>query len=124
MLHRRSGLDAEGGAGLVVHADDLGPDLGPLGQPLAPRDAQVDRPGVGLRGEVGAVGDRLEAIGGIVTGAIPYTLTIDTACKVTGEPTFSDEDGVQCIEWDMQGFYDTTWATATAITVINAIATL
>ena len=67
---------------------------------------------------------RIEGIGNIITGAIPYTLTIDTACKVTGEPTFSDEDGIQCIEWDMEGFYDTTWAKATMITVINAIATL
>ena len=67
---------------------------------------------------------RIEAIGSIITGAVPYTLTIDTACKITGEPTFSDEDGVQCIEWDMQGFYDTTWATATQVIVINAMATL
>jgi len=67
---------------------------------------------------------RIQAIGNIITGAIPYTLTIDTACKVTGEPTFSDEDGVQCIEWDMEGFYDSTWTKATMITVINAIATL
>ncbi len=67
---------------------------------------------------------RIQGIGNIIAGAIPYTLTIDTACKVTGEPTFSDEDGIQCIEWDMEGFYDTTWAKATMITVINAIATL
>jgi hypothetical protein len=67
---------------------------------------------------------RIQAIGNIITGAIPYTLTIDTACKVTGEPTFSDEDGVQCIEWDMEGFYDSTWTKATMITVINTMATL
>jgi hypothetical protein len=67
---------------------------------------------------------RIQALGNIITGAVPYTLTIDTACKVTGEPTFSDEDGVMCIEWDMEGFYDTTWTKATMITVINAIATL
>ncbi|MGP1664828.1 MAG: hypothetical protein ACTS5I_02710, partial [Rhodanobacter sp.] len=47
---------------------------------------------------------RIEALGGIVVGAIPYTLTVDTACKVTGEPSFSDEDGIQAIEWDMEAF--------------------
>jgi hypothetical protein len=67
---------------------------------------------------------RVEALGGIVVGVIPYTLQVDTACKVTGEPTFSDEDGIQCIEWDMEAFYDPTWGTATAATVINAQATL
>jgi len=67
---------------------------------------------------------RIQAIGNIITGAVPYTLTVDTACKVTGEPSFSDEDGVQCIEWDMEGFYDSTWTKSTMITVINAVATL
>lgn len=67
---------------------------------------------------------RIEGVGSIITGAIPYTLTIDTACKVTGEPSFSDEDGIQCIEWDMEGFYDPTWTKATTVGVINTQATL
>lgn len=67
---------------------------------------------------------RIEAIGSIITGAIPYTLQIDTACKVVGEPTFSDEDGVECIEWDMEAFYDPTWTRATQIVVINNLTAL
>jgi hypothetical protein len=67
---------------------------------------------------------RIEVIGDIISGATPYTLTVDTACKVMGEPTFSDEDGIECIEWNMEAFYDATWGFATQAVVINNIAAL
>ena len=67
---------------------------------------------------------RIESIGSIITASIPYTLQVDTACKVVGEPTFSDEDGVECIEWEMEAFYDATWTRATQIVVINNVTAL
>jgi hypothetical protein len=67
---------------------------------------------------------RIEAIGSVITGIIPYTLEVDTACKIIGEPTFSEEDGVECIEWNMEAFHDATWGKATQIKVINTLSAL
>lgn len=67
---------------------------------------------------------RIEAVGPVIDGPDTYLLEIDTACKVTGDPTFSDEEGVECVEWNMEGFHDATWGKATEITVVNALGSL
>lgn len=56
--------------------------------------------------------------------AIPFSLQIDTACKVTGVSKFEDEDGQEVIEWTMGGFYDVTWTKATEITLVTTVAAL
>lgn len=76
------------------------------------------RAGTSLFFRIGAISST------IITGIIPYSLQIDTAVKIVGEPTFSDEDGVACIEWEMEGFYDATWTRATQVTVVNALSAL
>lgn len=88
---------------------------------------EKDAAGMGLITQMRAGSTKfmcIEAIGSIIVGAIPYTLRIETACKVTGDPTFSEEDGIECIEWNMEAFYDPTWARATQVKIINAIAAL
>lgn len=62
---------------------------------------------------------RILGTGGTV-GSDNYTLQVDGACKVIGEPSFSDEDGIRCIEWTMDIFHDATWGKATEIVVVNA----
>lgn len=68
---------------------------------------------------------RIEAKGGMI-GAGPqvYTLTIDTACKVTDVGDFSDQDGVYAIEYTLGGFHDATLGGSTKVVVINDIAAL
>ena len=62
--------------------------------------------------------------GDIITGADIYQIIINTAFKVIGEPSFSDEDGIQCIEWDMEGFHDADIDGATSVNVQNTISAL
>ncbi len=62
---------------------------------------------------IGCVSDSL------AEAAIPYSLQIDTACKVTGVSKFEDEDGVKVIEWTMGGFYDSVAGFATQVTLVN-----
>jgi hypothetical protein len=51
--------------------------------------------------------------------AIPYSLALDFAGKVSGVSEFSDEDGVYAIEWTFDVVYDATWTKAFQIDVIN-----
>jgi hypothetical protein len=51
--------------------------------------------------------------------AIPYSLTINLAGKVSGVGNFEDADGVYAIEWTFDVVYDATWAHALLIDVIN-----
>lgn len=67
---------------------------------------------------------RIEGIGGVISGADTYKLEIDTACRVMGEPRFSSEEGVECVEWSMEGFHDSTWGKSTSITAVNAVTAL
>lgn len=56
--------------------------------------------------------------------AIPYSLTIDMAAKVSAVSEFSDEDGVYAIGWTFDIVYDSTWTKAFQIDVINKQITL
>lgn len=72
---------------------------------------------------------RIQAIGGTILATTPprtYSLTIDTAFKITDVGEFSDEDGVYALEYTLGGVSDSTYwgGTATVITVTNAIASL
>lgn len=89
---------------------------------------EKDAAGMGLITQMRTGATKFIRIAGIsttmVTGAIPYSFQIDTACKVISEPTFSDEDGIACIEWEMEGFIDSTWGRTTQATVVNNLSSL
>ena len=51
--------------------------------------------------------------------AIPYSLTLDQAVKVSDVGDFSDEDGVYGIEWTFDMVYDSTWTKALEVAIIN-----
>lgn len=87
----------------------------------------ADATGMGLLTQMRAGSSkfvRIQATGSVIEAAITYALTIDGACKVIGEPKFSDEDGIRCIEWEFDLFHDNTWGKATSITVINTLTAL
>lgn len=67
---------------------------------------------------------RIKATGGIADGVTPYSLTIDTATKVTDISSFQDQDGVFAVEYTLTGVHDATWGKATEITVVNKITSL
>lgn len=67
---------------------------------------------------------RIEAIGPIITGSTPYTLQIDMCGKVGQPSEFSDQDGIYAIEWTLDANYDTTWAKALEVKLINKLAAL
>jgi hypothetical protein len=67
---------------------------------------------------------RVKAVGTLIATTYYYTLTIDTALKVSDVSEFSDEDGVYAIEWTMEGIHDPTWGQATQIEVTNELSTL
>lgn len=56
--------------------------------------------------------------------AIPYSLTIDGACKVADVAKFSDEDGVYAIEWTFDLVFDSGWTKAFNVDAINKQITL
>lgn len=64
---------------------------------------------------------RFQAVGAAISGGGNYTLNVDIAGKVTSDPTFSEEEGIECIEWPLEGFYDPTWAAATKVAVTNEL---
>lgn len=87
---------------------------------------EADAAGMGLLTAMRAGSTRFMRIlgsGGVI-GSDNYTLQVDGACKVIGEPTFSDEDGIRCIEWTMDIFHDATWGKATQIVVVNGQSSL
>lgn len=49
--------------------------------------------------------------------AIPYSLTFDMACKVSGVSAYSDEAGVYAITWTNEGIYDPAWNSGQTIAV-------
>lgn len=63
---------------------------------------------------------RIAAISADLAGVgFPYRLTIDGACKVASVSEFSDDDGVYAIEWTFNAVYDSTWANAFKIELVN-----
>lgn len=64
---------------------------------------------------------RLQGVGAAISGGGNYTLTVDIAGKITSDPTFSEEEGIECIEWSFDGFHDPTWGKATQVDAINEL---
>lgn len=83
---------------------------------------EADAQGMGLLNTLRA-GDtkflRIEALGGIIGGAIRYTMTIDMAVKVSDMGGFSDADGVYAAEFSFTGVHDSTWGKAIEVSVVN-----
>ncbi len=67
---------------------------------------------------------RIEAIGDLIASTYYYTLTIDTAVKVTAVSEFKDEDGVFALEWTFSWVHDPTWGKATQVDITNELTAL
>ncbi len=67
---------------------------------------------------------RIEGVGPVISGADTYKLTVDIAGKVTSDPAFSEEEGVECVEWNFEGFHDATAGWATRVAVVNELTAL
>lgn len=83
---------------------------------------QADSEGMGLLARLrdGATRFlRIEAIGALLGGTTTYRLTIDMAVKISDTGGFSDEDGVYAIEFTALGVFDSTYAKAVEVTVVN-----
>jgi hypothetical protein len=67
---------------------------------------------------------RLESIGPIIEGTIPYLFQVDMATQVEEPDDFDDEDGVYAIGWTLGSKADAVWGKAIEVTVVNALAAL
>lgn len=68
---------------------------------------------------------RIKCIGPLILTTTYYTFQTDLALKVVGEPTeMSDQDGLYAIEWNFEGFYDSTSGKTIEVTVINSLSGL
>lgn len=56
--------------------------------------------------------------------AFPFSLTLDVAGKVSAVSDYSDSDGVYAIRWTNDVVYDTGWANAWKVAVMNQQVTL
>lgn len=86
-----------------------------------------DSTGMGLLTQMRAGSTKfisIKATGAIAEAAIPYSLTIQGAGKVTADPKISDEEGIRCTEWEFDLFHDATWDKATEIAVTNLLSAL
>lgn len=63
-------------------------------------------------------------LGGELESGTNYELVIEQANKVTNVSEFTDQDGVYAVEWDLEATYDTTWAKAFQVDVVNTLASL
>jgi hypothetical protein len=62
---------------------------------------------------------RVEAVGSIIEGALPYLARFDAAVKIRDNPAESDQDRVWGVEWPLRIVYDATWAAAAKIKIRN-----
>lgn len=68
---------------------------------------------------------RIECVGPEIDGGPDtYLLQLDTAVKVVDIGDFSEVEGVEAIQWEFEGFHDTSMSGVTKATVINEIAAL
>ena len=67
---------------------------------------------------------RIECIGPIIEGAIPYTLLADFAVKMLNPGERGNEEGLLTIPWDMRIVHDPTWGQSAKFTVINTLTAL
>lgn len=94
--------------------------------------AEADTVGMGLLDQLRS-GDtlfvRIEAFGPVIYNAgtqldLKHTFQWDMALKVLSPDSFSDEDGIYAIGWNLMPVHDPTWGKATSIKVRNKIAAL
>jgi hypothetical protein len=89
---------------------------------------EADAAGMGILAHMRAGATRfmrIAATSPIEAGtAVPHSLHLDAAVKVSDVGDFSDEDGVYAIEWTFDMVHDATWGRALRATVVNKIAAL
>lgn len=88
---------------------------------------EADAEGMGLLTQMRSGASKFMRITGTGTSigtVAPYSLQIDTALKITDVSEWRDEDGITAIEWTGTGVHDSTWGAATAVTVVNTVASL
>lgn len=89
---------------------------------------EADATGMGLLANARA-GDkrflRVKATSTELAGTgFPYSLTLDLCGEINEIGEFSDEDGVYAIEYTFNAIYDSAWAKAFTVDVINKLTTL
>ncbi len=67
---------------------------------------------------------RIEAVGPIIEGAIPFKLNADFAVKLLQPSERGDSDGLLTIPWDMRIVHDPTWGQAMSFEVVNTLTAL
>ncbi len=67
---------------------------------------------------------RIEAIGSIIEGSIPYRFTLDTSVEMTQPSGQTDEDGLFAVGWTFTSVYDATWTKAMNFQVVNTLLAL
>lgn len=67
---------------------------------------------------------RIQAIGAFIEGALPYTLQIDMAGRVSEPSKFEDEDGLYALEWTLEGVTDPVWGHAVQALLQNTATSL
>lgn len=67
---------------------------------------------------------RIQAVGPIIAGIYPWTLTLDMCGLVSEVGEFSDEDGVYAVQWTFAAAYDSTWTKALSVELINTLTAL
>jgi len=90
---------------------------------------EADAEGMGIRSSYMQTGTtayvRLAAISSQNAGTgNPYSLTFDTAVQVQDISEFSDQDGVQAVEYTFDIVDDVTWGKALTATLINSATAL
>ncbi|HEV8639447.1 MAG TPA: hypothetical protein VG370_35000 [Chloroflexota bacterium] len=64
---------------------------------------------------------RIEAIGALIEGAIPYKLRIDCHCLVADAPDKGDVEGLSTLEWTFRVAHNAAWGRALQVVVTNAL---
>ncbi len=69
---------------------------------------------------------RVDAVGPIIEGAIPYAMQHDMAIKLTNVDPFSDNEGVYAIGYEGMIMEDTAWASGQSqkMTITNQLTAL
>lgn len=65
---------------------------------------------------------RLQALGGVISGANNYRLRIDTHAKVYGPPARGDQNGLSTLVVPMRIVRNTAWAKAMVVELITSVA--
>lgn len=83
----------------------------------------MDSTGMGLLTQMRAGSSlwiRIKATGALIAGAYYYDMQTDISCKIVGEPSEpTNEQGIACVEWQLEAAYDSTWGKTIQIDLIN-----